>query len=42
MLEHMHQNLGERFRPCPLMRKYVEADRYGKKVGKGVYEYPEN
>ena len=42
VLEHMHQNLGERFRPCPLMRKYVEAGRYGKKVGKGVYDYPGN
>lgn len=41
VLENMQQNLGERFRPCPLMRKYVEAGRYGKKVGKGVYDYPE-
>ncbi|KUO77775.1 MAG: 3-hydroxybutyryl-CoA dehydrogenase [Desulfosporosinus sp. BRH_c37] len=41
VLENMQQNLGERFRPCPLMRKYVEAGRYGKKVGKGVYDYPD-
>lgn len=39
VLEHLHKNLGERFRPCPLMRKYVEAGRFGKKSGKGVYDY---
>lgn len=39
VLENMHQTLGERFRPCPLMRKYVEAGRLGKKVGKGVFNY---
>lgn len=39
VLENMYQTLGERFRPCPLMRKYVEAGRLGKKVGRGVFNY---
>lgn len=39
VLEHLHETLGERCRPCPLMRKYVEAGRLGKKSGKGVYDY---
>ncbi len=28
-----------KFRPCPLLRQYVQAGRLGKKVGRGVYEY---
>lgn len=35
-----HDELGEdKYRPCPLMIKYVEAGWYGKKVGRGVYTY---
>jgi 3-hydroxybutyryl-CoA dehydrogenase len=41
ILNFLHQTLGEKYRPCPLMVKYVKAGRLGKKVGKGVYEYPE-
>lgn len=41
VLEVMHQGFGDdKFRPCPLLRKYVQAGRLGKKVGKGVYDYP--
>jgi len=40
ILNFLHQTLGEKFRPCPLMVKYVKAGRLGRKVGKGVYEYP--
>ncbi len=28
-----------KYRPCPLLRKYVEAGRLGKKAGRGFYEY---
>lgn len=38
-LQYLHSTLGEKFRPCPLMVKYVKAGRLGRKVGKGVYEY---
>jgi len=40
ILNFLHQSLGEKYRPCPLLVKYVKAGRFGKKVGKGVYEYP--
>jgi 3-hydroxybutyryl-CoA dehydrogenase len=39
-LEYLHQMLGEKFRPCPLLVKYVQAGRLGKKTGRGVYDYP--
>jgi 3-hydroxybutyryl-CoA dehydrogenase len=41
ILNFLHQTLGEKYRPCPLLVKYVKAGRLGKKVSKGVYEYPE-
>ncbi len=41
ILNFLHQTLGEKFRPCPLLVKYVKAGRLGRKVGKGVYEYGE-
>ena len=41
ILTFLHQTLGEKYRPCPLLVKYVKAGRLGKKVGKGVYEYSE-
>ena len=40
ILNFLHQSLGEKYRPCPLLVKYVKAGRLGKKIGKGVYEYP--
>jgi 3-hydroxybutyryl-CoA dehydrogenase len=41
VLEYLHESLGEKYRPAPLLVKYVKAGRLGRKVGKGVYDYPE-
>jgi 3-hydroxybutyryl-CoA dehydrogenase len=41
ILEYLHKSLGEKFRPAPLMVQYVRAGRLGRKVGRGVYDYPE-
>jgi 3-hydroxybutyryl-CoA dehydrogenase len=36
----LHEGLGEpRYRPSPLLRKYVEAGFVGKKAKRGVYQY---
>ncbi|MDI6878673.1 MAG: 3-hydroxyacyl-CoA dehydrogenase [Desulfitobacteriaceae bacterium] len=42
VLEYLHESLGDKYRPAPLLVKYVKAGRLGRKVGKGVYEYPES
>ena len=39
VLRYLHQTLGEKFRPCPLVIKMVAAGRLGRKSGAGVYEY---
>jgi 3-hydroxybutyryl-CoA dehydrogenase len=41
ILRYLHQTLGEKFRPAPLLEKYVADGRLGRKVGRGVFEYPE-
>ncbi|HET7580738.1 MAG TPA: 3-hydroxyacyl-CoA dehydrogenase [Bacillales bacterium] len=38
-LNYLHRTLGERFRPSPLLVKYVKAGRLGRKTGKGVFDY---
>lgn len=39
VLRYLHQTLGEKFRPCPLIIKMVASGRLGRKSGAGVYEY---
>jgi 3-hydroxybutyryl-CoA dehydrogenase len=39
IMEVLHEGLGEKYRPCPLLRTYVEAGRLGRKSGRGFYEY---
>ena len=40
ILEVLHKGLGDdKYRPCPLLRRYVAAGRLGKKSGKGFYDY---
>ena len=41
IMEVLHEGLGDdKYRPCPLLRTYVEAGRLGRKSGRGFYEYP--
>lgn len=38
--EVLHKGLGDdKYRPCPLLRQYVDAGWYGKKSGRGFYQY---
>ncbi len=42
VLEVLHRGLGDsKYRPCPLLRRMVDAGHLGRKTGRGFYEYPE-
>jgi 3-hydroxybutyryl-CoA dehydrogenase len=40
ILEVLHKGLGDpKYRPCPLLRRMVDAGHLGRKSGRGFYEY---
>lgn len=40
IMEVLHEGFGDsKYRPCPLLRQYVQAGWYGKKSGRGFYTY---
>ncbi len=41
IMEILHQGFGDpKYRPCPLLRRMVDAGMLGKKSGRGFYDYP--
>lgn len=39
ILEHLHREIGEQFRPPALLRQMVRAGKLGKKTGQGFYRW---
>jgi 3-hydroxybutyryl-CoA dehydrogenase len=39
IMEGLQRELGDKYRPAPLLRKIVRAGNFGRKSGRGVYDY---
>jgi 3-hydroxybutyryl-CoA dehydrogenase len=39
IMEHLHREVGEQFRPPTLLRQMVRAGKVGRKAGEGFYQY---
>jgi len=39
VIEGLHRELGDKYRPAPILRKLIRAGNFGRKTGRGVYDY---
>jgi 3-hydroxybutyryl-CoA dehydrogenase len=39
VIEGMHREMGDKYRPAQYLRKLVRAGYFGRKSGRGVYDY---